>query len=233
MLEAASVAGLEFSAAAVAAALATNTTVVERSCERLAERQHFLRRVGIEEWPDGTLAARYSFLHALYQHLWHERVSPTQLQHHHLQIEERKERAYGDRAREIAAELIVHFEQGRDYHKAVQYLQQAGENAIRRSAYVEAVKHLTKGLEVLKALPDTAESAQQEPTLQHTLGTVLIVRKGAAAPEVERVYTRAQELCQQVGETPYLFWVLLRLWNIPFNRAEYRTAVNEQSSLFP
>jgi predicted ATPase len=41
LLEAASVAGMEFSAAAVAAALESETAVIEQRCERLAERQHF------------------------------------------------------------------------------------------------------------------------------------------------------------------------------------------------
>ncbi len=76
-LEAASVAGMEFSAAAVASALATDTATVEQHCQHLTERQQFLKRLGVEEWPDGTLAARYTFLHALYQQLWHERVSPS------------------------------------------------------------------------------------------------------------------------------------------------------------
>src|SRR5262249_33677757 len=110
-LEAASVAGMEFSAAAVAAALTTETMIIEQHCEQLVMHQHFLRRVGIEEWPDGTLAARYSFLHAVYQQLWHERLTPTQLQHYHLRIGERKECAYGARVREIAIELAIHFEQ--------------------------------------------------------------------------------------------------------------------------
>jgi predicted ATPase len=48
-LEAASVAGMEFSAAAVAAAFATDTAVIEQRCEQLAERQQFLRRLGVEE----------------------------------------------------------------------------------------------------------------------------------------------------------------------------------------
>lgn len=75
-LEAASIAGTEFSAAAVAAALETDTGTVEGRCEDLTRRQQFLRRVGVSEWPDGTQAARYGFRHALYQQLWHERVTP-------------------------------------------------------------------------------------------------------------------------------------------------------------
>ena len=73
---------------------------------------------------------------------------------------------------------------------------------------MEAISHLTKGLELLKTLPDTPERAQQELTLQIALGVPLMATKGYAAPEVERAYTRARELCQQVGETPQLFPVL-------------------------
>jgi hypothetical protein len=58
-LAAASVAGMEFSAASVAAALVADTGSVEYTCEQLANQQQFLQRLGIEEWPDGTLAARY------------------------------------------------------------------------------------------------------------------------------------------------------------------------------
>ncbi len=65
--------------------------------------------------------------------------------------------------------------------------------------------HLTKGLELLKALPDTPERAQQELIIQLALGTPLMAVKGFAAPEVEKTYARALELCQQMGETPQLF----------------------------
>ena len=75
VLQAASLAGLEFSAATVAAALEAKVIQVEEHCGRLAEQQQFLRPAGMSEWPDGTRAARYGFLHALYQEFWHERVS--------------------------------------------------------------------------------------------------------------------------------------------------------------
>src|SRR5262249_40871310 len=96
--------------------------------------------------------------------------------------------------------------------------------AIKRSANVEAISHLTKGLEVLKLLLDTPERVQQEIALQITLGDALRQAKGFAAPEVEQSYTRAQELCQQVGETPQLFSVLSGLFSFYMARAEYKTA---------
>src|SRR5262249_20990130 len=75
VLEAASVAGAEFSAAAVAAALEEKLDAIEERCEMLAWRQQFLRAEGLDEWPDGTLSGRYRFVHALYQNVLYDRVA--------------------------------------------------------------------------------------------------------------------------------------------------------------
>ena len=148
----------------------------------------------------------------------------TQRQEWHQRIGLRKELAYNGRASEIAAELAVHFEQGRDYPRAVQYLQHAAQNALRRSANMEAISHLTKGLELLKTLPHTSERDQQELSLQIALGAPLIVIKGYSASEVEQAYSRARELCQQSGETPQLFPTLYGLTAFSVVRGELQTA---------
>ena len=74
VLEAASVAGMEFSAAAVAASIDAEVAQVEGQCAGLARREQFVRATGVSEWPDGTVAARYGFLHALYQQVVYGRV---------------------------------------------------------------------------------------------------------------------------------------------------------------
>ncbi len=118
----------------------------------------------------------------------------------------------------------MHFEQGRDFRRAVRYLQQAGERALQRSAYVEAVAHLTKGLEVLQTLPHTPEHTRQELTLRLALFDALFVARGYTAPDVEKTVLRVRELHQQVGETPQLFPVLFRLYVFYINRREIQTA---------
>lgn len=224
VLEAASVAGMDFSAAAVAAALEAEVEEVEKRCEELSRREQFLHAGGVSEWPDGTVAARYGFIHALYQEVLYERVPAAQRMNLHQRIGERAESAYGQKAREIAAELVMHFEQARDFQRAIQYLQQAGENALRRSAHQEAITHFTKGLELLATVPDTMERARQELVLQIALGVPLTATKGYAAPEVEQLYARARELCQLAGETPHLFPALLGLYGFYLVRAELSTA---------
>ena len=56
---------------------------------------------------------------------------------------------------EIAAELAMHFEQGRDKPRAVKYLIQAAENATHRSAHNEAAALARRGFQALEAFPET------------------------------------------------------------------------------
>jgi predicted ATPase len=120
--------------------------------------------------------------------------------------------------------LAVHFEHGRDYLRAVSYLQYAAENALRWNAPPEAIRHVTKGLELLQTWPDTAERTQQELNFLIMLGPALIATKGSAAPEVEQIYARAQGLCQQLGETPQLLPALRGLCRFYRNRGALETA---------
>ena len=211
VLEAASIAGAEFSAAAVAAGLQTKVESVEKHCGALARRGQFLRTRGTEEWTDKTLAARYGFVHALYQEVLSDRVTGARRVGLHQRIGERLEAGYGAQVEDIAAQLAVYFEEGRDYRRAVQYRQQAAGKAIRRHAYQEAIDHLTKGVELLKYLPDSPDRTQQELTLQVTLGPALMTARGFAAPEVGEAYDRALELCQQLSDKTQLFSVLAGL----------------------
>jgi DNA-binding winged helix-turn-helix (wHTH) protein/predicted ATPase len=210
MLMVASVAGAEFSAA-VATVDGIGVQEGERRCEALARRGQFLRAAGAAEWPDGTVAGRYAFIHALYQHVLYARVPVGRRVGLHLRTGERLEGAYGQRAGEIAGELAMHFTQGRDFARAARYHGQAGENALRQHGYREAADHLTQALDMLKALPDTQERIQQELTLHVMQGSVLTAMKGHAAREVEESYARARELSEHVEDTPRLFPVLLGL----------------------
>src|SRR5215470_11975498 len=224
VLEAASVAGVEFSAAAVAAGVNGEASDVEDRCAALARREQFLQARGTAVWPDGTVAARYGFIHAVYQEGVYERVPAGRRVGLHQRIGARQEAGYGAQAWEIAAELAVHFERGRDTPRAVQYRWQAGSKALQRSAHQEAIAHLTKGVALLQTLPDTLERRQHELAMQASLGTPLIATKGWAAPEVATAYTRAQALWEQVDETAQFCWVQYGLCAWHAMRAEWQTA---------
>jgi predicted ATPase len=138
LLAAARVVGVEFSAASVAAGLATGVTEVEERCAVLARQGQFVQARGVEAWPDGTVVERYNFLHAWYQQVIYERLPAGRRAQFHCQIGAWEAAAYGERAREQAAKLAMHCDRGRAYSRAVPYQLQAAENALQRHAYHEA-----------------------------------------------------------------------------------------------
>ncbi|MBI3329876.1 MAG: hypothetical protein HYZ81_24605, partial [Nitrospinae bacterium] len=224
VLEAASVAGVEFSAAVVAAVVGRESLQVEERCAGLVRQRQVLEASGMAEWPDGTVAECYRFRHALYQQIVYDRLpGGRRVQFHHT-IGVREEVGYGAQAGEHAAELAVHFDRGRDYPRAVRYRQRAAANALQRWAYREAIGSLTRGLELLEQWPAGAERTQRELDLQMALAPALMATKGLSAPEVEQTYARARALCQQVGETPQLFPTLWGLSRFYLNRGMLPTA---------
>jgi predicted ATPase len=215
VLEVASVAGEQFTVAAVAAGAQHPVEDVEASCEVLAAQRQFLDDIGVGEWPDGTSSGRYRFTHALYRQVLYEGLGTVRRRQLHRRVGMRLEAGYGAQVGEIAAQLAVHFERGGETLQAVHYWQQAGDNAARRNAPHEAIAALNKGLTLLAMLPDSPECARHELRLQLALGELLIPIMGRMGSEVREAYTRAHALCQQVGETPQRFralWGLVQLY---------------------
>jgi predicted ATPase/DNA-binding winged helix-turn-helix (wHTH) protein len=173
LLAAASVAGVEFAVAAVAAGVAQMEEDVEAQCDTLARRHQVVQASGTVAWPDGTVTARYKFRHALYQELIYERVPVSRRVRWHRQIGQRLETGYGQRAQESAAELAEHFVRTQDGGRAVQYLRYAGENALRRSANQEAVRCFEQALDVLRHQHDGRATHEQAIDLRLALRPAL------------------------------------------------------------
>jgi predicted ATPase len=166
----------------------------------------------------------YLFKHALTQEVAYNSVLHERRRTLHERTAQAIEVLYQGRLEEHYSQLAHHYSRSGNTAKAVEYLHLAGQQAVQRSAYAEAISHLSSAVELLTTLPDTSERARQELALQITLGVPLIATTGYASPDVERVYARAHTLCQQVGETPQLFSVLWGLWGFHVVRAEYTPA---------
>ena len=217
-----SVAGADFSAA-LAVADRIDPQVADACCAALARRGQFIRAMGASEWPDGTVAGRYGFIHALYRNVLYARVSIGHRVGLHLRIGARLEEAHGLHAADIAGELAMHFEEGRDFERAVRYRAQAADNALRQHAYREAASHATRALELLHALPESSERIQRELAILTILGAALVA-KSWSAPEVARTYARAHDLAGRTGLTPDLFPTLGGLFGYYVTRAELRVS---------
>jgi DNA-binding winged helix-turn-helix (wHTH) protein len=224
VLEAASLAGLEFSAAAAAAGADCDVVEAEERCERLANTGFFLRRAGTGQWPDGTVARKYVFRHALHRETLVD-ISPLrQRAESHLRIARAIERSYGDGAAHLAVELAVHFEAGGDRARAVDYRRLAAQTAGRRYAFAEAETHLERGLALNANLPASGERDRSELSLQSALGSVCMATRGYGAPKVERAHARVLELASNTHE-PAVFPAVWGLWNFCYVRIELDRAL--------
>ncbi|MGH8654899.1 MAG: AAA family ATPase, partial [Gammaproteobacteria bacterium] len=94
LLAVAAVAGEEWSAALVAAALDMESVAIDECCEALAGQGQMIAQAGITEWPDGTVSGRYRFLHALYQEVLYQRLAAAQRVRLHKRLAERLAAAY-------------------------------------------------------------------------------------------------------------------------------------------
>ncbi len=224
LLEAASVAGMAFSAAALTAALGESVESVETRCEALTRREQFIGRAGVEEWPDSTLAAAYGFRHVLYQQVLYERLPAARRASLHLRIGEREEAGFGGRAGERAAVLAVHFERARAAARSIRYRRLAAEHALERCAFPEAIEHLTRARNLLDRVPDVDERRGLELDLLTTLGPALYSARGPEAPEVEAVYLRARELAEGLKGSARLYPALFGLWYVNYGRGHYAAA---------
>ena len=168
--------------------------------------------------------ARYLFKHALIQDAAYASLLKSTRQQVHQQVAQVLEARFPALV-ETQPELVAqHYTAAGCNEQAVVYWQRAGQQASERSANLEAISHVTTGIELLKTLPETPEHTQQALTLHIALGAALQVTKGQAAPEVEHAYTQARALCQQVGETPELVPVLFGLWRFYLVRPQLHTA---------
>jgi len=224
LLDAASVAGSTFTVAAVAAPVAQTIERIERRYTVLARQGTFIRANGIETWPDGTTTPCYQFKHAVYHEVVYARVSAGRRMHLHQQIGVCKERGYAGHTQQIAAELAVHFARGGDARRAVQYLFDAANNALQRSAYQEAITHLTQGLELLTSLPDSTERLRHELHFLTKLGLACVATKGQAHLDVEHSFARARALCHQLADSSQLLLVLGGLFGFHVVRSELKAA---------
>jgi class 3 adenylate cyclase/tetratricopeptide (TPR) repeat protein len=209
--------GREFSYALLRAVSPWDEGTLGRGLHQLVAAE-FLYQQGLP--PEAT----YRFKHALIQETAYQSLLRSTRQQYHQRIAQVLEARFPERGETQPELLAHHYTEAGLAEQAIPYWQRAGQHASERSAHLETVSHVTTGIELLTTLPETLEHTQQALTLHIALGAALQVAKGFAAPEVERAYARARELCQQVGETPELVPVLYGLWRFYLGRAQFHTA---------
>lgn len=224
-LEAASVAGAEFAAATVSAALDLPHQTIESILETFARGRHFIEARGMVEWRDGTLSANYGFVHDLYRDVLSRRLTQARRMRLHAAIGARLALAYGPDSDAIASELAEHFEAARERQSAAWHRSIAGKKALQRHAAREALLHASRGLSLLAELRDDPGGPLALELLL-IQGAALLSLRGFGAPEVEATYTQALALGLRLDAGQALGPILSGLYNLYFTRAAF-TQVDE------
>src|SRR6202047_3145254 len=152
ILRSASVAGDRFSVWAVTGALEIESSRIEDACEGLDGRQQFIKAAGIHELANGEFSAHYVFRHSLYREVLYRQLSDVNRSNLHRLLGHRLKTLCTSGKPELAAELALHFEGGREYDQAISYLILAAENAARRFAYRDAIELLRHALGLVAKL---------------------------------------------------------------------------------
>jgi tetratricopeptide (TPR) repeat protein len=206
-LEAGSVEGVTFGAQAVAAATGKDVESVETRLEMLAGRGQFLKAVGAERWPDGSVGEGFRFLHAAFSHVLYRRQTAARRQRSHLRIAERLEEGFQDHPDLPAAKLARHFEKGGDAERAVHYLVRAATGTRERLGNRETLAYFDRTFDQIATLPDTDDRARLELDLRMKLARELNVAAGFSSAQQGLSLARARELCDRIGDPRTLGYI--------------------------
>jgi class 3 adenylate cyclase/predicted ATPase len=156
--------------------------------------------------------ATYLFKHALTRDAAYESLLRSRRRLYHAKIARILEEEFGETRVTKPDLLAYHYSEAGLADQAIGYWKQAGQQAIERSANVEAIAQLSKAIELVELLPNGKHRAQLALDLHVALGVPLIAVRGYASPEVEATYGRARELSVEVGGSPQLANILWGLW---------------------
>jgi DNA-binding winged helix-turn-helix (wHTH) protein/tetratricopeptide (TPR) repeat protein len=152
ILQSGCVAGERFSVWAAAAMLDASPASIEETCDRLANREQFIRSVGIHYAASGVPSAHYEFRHSLYRQALYRSLSGLNRSKLHQSLGGWLKPICDAGKPELASEVAMHFEAGRDYERAARYLMHAAENAANRFSQRDSIQILRRALGLVPAL---------------------------------------------------------------------------------
>jgi predicted ATPase len=147
----------------------------------------------------------YRFKHALIQDAAYQNLLKSRRQVLHRRIAEILRDRFPDTAAAEPEVLAHHFTQAGLTDEAIEWWGKAGDHALRRSAFQEAISHLGKAIEMAdKALEGTSAavtaSRSQRLKIQTDLGKALMWSRGFATEESKAAFMRARELAAAIED---------------------------------
>ena len=155
--------------------------------------------------------AVYTFKHALVRDAAYSGLLKSRRATLHAKIANAFEQRFPEIVEAQPETLAHHLTEAGLFQKAEAYWLDAGRKAAMRSANLEAIAHLQRGIEASGHLPDSARKDRLELDFQFALGPCLIATQGPASNRAMATFARARELCERLGDPPeqhqVMFWL--------------------------
>ena len=218
------VAGREFHYELLNAVAGLPREKLEEALAQLARSELIFRRGEIPH-------AVYTFKHTLVRDAAYTSLVKSRRVYLHAAIASALEQQFPEIVQTQPETLAHHLTEAGLIEKAIEYWLKAGKNAALRSANLEAIAHLRRGIEGTGCLPASVGMDRSELDLQLILGPCLIATQGPAASEAVATFTRARELCERLGEPPEYLQVMFWLATVSVVRGELPQALEAVAAL--
>src|ERR1700736_6212633 len=187
------------------------STVAGLAKERLEEALAQLVRSELVFCRGEVPHAVYTFKHALVREAAYSGLLKSRRAGLHATIADAFEQRFPEIVEAQPETLAHHLTEAGLIEKAAGYWLQAGKKAAMRSANLEAVAHLERGIEALGHLAAGVGKDRLELDFQFALGPCLIATQGPASNKAMATFARARELCERLGGPPeqlqVMFWL--------------------------
>ena len=170
------------------------------------------------DWPiaaAGRPNTTYSFKHALLRDVAYENLLRTRRQQLHEQIGRILVEKFAAIAEAEPELLAYHFHHAGLFDLALIHRERAGDRAVARSSFVEAIAHFNAALSEAAQLgqgPEEPDRMRRELGLLLKLGPPLAAIKGYHSAEVADAYQRAHQHALALGDEDGLFKATWGLW---------------------
>ena len=211
------VVGREFSLELLHAVAGLHRDKLEKALDELVRSELVFRR--------GTPPhVVFTFKHALVRDTAYDSLLKSRRTQLHGAIAVALEHSFPEVVEAEPETLARHFAEGGLLDKAVPYWLKAGRNAAKRSANLEAIAHLERGISAIGTLTGEAPCLRLELDLQLALAPCLIATQGPASGKAMATFTRARELCERLGDPPEYLQVVFWLATASVVRGELKKA---------
>jgi class 3 adenylate cyclase/tetratricopeptide (TPR) repeat protein len=197
---------------------------LEEALDQLVQSELIFRRGEIPH-------AVYSFKHVLVRDAAYASLLKNRRGHLHAAIANALEHQFPEIVQTQPETLARHLTEAGLFERAIEYWLQAGKNAALRSANIEAIAHLRRGIEATARLPEGEGRNRSELDLQLVLGPCLIAMHGPAESNALATFARARELCEHLGKPPEYLQVMFWLATASVVRGELQKALEAVATL--